>query len=203
MKYVKILGPLTAAIAAAMALAGSASATVLCNNNASTTACSSKVAAGTAIKSKLTGSAILETTGGTVIDTCTGGEFNGSVGNAGSSTTTVSGNTSAITSTGCTLERKTVALGSFEIHSISSADNGTFTASGLQVTYNAGFIGPCTYGTGENKDLGTLVGGSPATIAVSTSLLLISNESGLCPTEGKWTATYEITAPKPLFVTSA
>jgi hypothetical protein len=205
MKHLKILGLAAVAAMAVMAFvgAGTASATVLCNNNASTTACSSKVAAGTEIKSELTGSAILETTGGTTLDTCTGGGVNGKVESAGSSTTTVGGKNSSVTWSGCTVETKTLAPGSLEIHWISGTDNGTLTASGAEVTVNTGFFGACVYGTGTGKDLGTLVGGGPATLAISTTVTLTKNESGLCPSETKWTANYKVTQPNPLYVATA
>jgi hypothetical protein len=204
MKYVKTAGLLAFASAALVALmgTGSASATVLCNNNTSTTACSSKIAAGTEIKSKLTGSAVLETTGGTTLDTCTGGEVNGKVENAGSSTTTVSGKNSAVTWSGCTVETKTLAPGSLEIHWVSGTDNGDVTGSGTEVTVNTGFFGACVYGPGIGKLLGRIVGAIKAVITITVTIPLTKNESGLCPSETKWTANYEVTTPSPLFVAS-
>jgi cytoskeletal protein CcmA (bactofilin family) len=204
MKYLKILGLAAIAAAALMAFAGSASATVLCANNASTTACSSKYAAGTVIESSLSASATLETTGGTVLDTCTGGKVNGKVENAGSSTTTVSGKITSLTWEGCTKETKTLANGELEIHWISGTDNGTLTAKNTQVTVNGLFEGEsCIYGAGAGTDLGTVVGGTNATLLISALVPRQTGSGFLCPAETRWTASYKVTAPNPLYVATA
>jgi hypothetical protein len=214
MKYLKMLGLAAVAAMALMAFvgAGTASATKLCKNSTSTVVCSEPYGVGTEIKSKLTGSAILETTGGTTLDTCTGGEVNGKIEKEGSATATVSGKNSAITWTGCSVPTTTLATGELEIHAkpelnskgeLVDTDNGTLTASGAEVTVNTGFFGACVYGTGTGKDLGTLLGGSPATLAISTNVTLTKNESGLCPSETKWTAEYTVTEPKPLYVSTS
>jgi hypothetical protein len=219
MKYLKMLGLAAVAAMALMAFvgAGTASATVLCKTQL-TTGCAASgwdYPAGTTIDATLkspTSTATLETTGGTTLDTCTGSTVHGKTETTGSSTTTVSGKLTSelnaegdpkgLTWSGCTVPTTTLAAGSLEIHWISGTDNGTLTASGAEVTVNTGFFGACVYGTGTGKDLGTLLGGSPATLAISTNVTLTKNESGLCPSETKWTATYEVTTPKPLFVTT-
>jgi hypothetical protein len=206
MRYLKMISLAAVAAAAVMAFvgAGTASATVLCNNNGSTTACSSKVGAGTKIVSELTGSAILETKEGTVLDTCTGGSVNGSVENAGGAAATVTGKITALTWTGCTKETKTTALGELEVHHIAGTDNGTVTGKNSVVTVAGLFQNEsCLYGTGNGTDLGTLVGGSPATIVISTLVPRQAGSGFLCPAEARWTASYKVTAPNPLFVAAA
>ncbi|HEV2858726.1 MAG TPA: hypothetical protein VGW80_10025 [Solirubrobacterales bacterium] len=205
MKYLKILGLAAVAAAALMAFAGSASATVLCNNNTSTTACTSKVTAGTAIKSELNGgSATLETTGGTVLVTCTGSTVAGTVENAGGSAATVGGKITALTWSGCSKEVKTLVNGELEIHHIAGTDNGTLTAKNTQVTVNGLFENEsCIYGAGTGTDLGTLVGGAPATLSISALVKRQTGSGALCPAETRWTASYKVTAPNPLYVAAA
>jgi hypothetical protein len=204
MKHLKMLGLglVTAAALTALAGAGTASATVICKNNLNTEKCSEPYPVGTEGTASSSGSIILETTGGTTLDTCTGSEVKGTIGNAGSSTTTVSSKLSSITWTGCTVETKTLAPGSGELHWITGTDNGTLTTSGTEVTVNTGFFGACVYGTGEGKDMGTTVGGNPGSLTISTTVKLTKNESGLCPSELKFTGTYVATSPKNAWVTA-
>jgi hypothetical protein len=209
LKYLKIIGLVAVAAMAMMAFAGSASATVLCNNNLSTTACSSKVAAGTLIESSLTGSSVLKS-GETTLNTCTGGKFTSEVSNAGSSTTTVSGPNKTIDFEGCvsTVHTKSscefcehVANGTLEIHHIAGTDNGTVTASGVVIT-NTIFGTSCIYQSGVGKDLGTLVGGNPASLNINITVTELTPKA-ICPDTPTWTATFKVTSPTPLYVAAA
>jgi hypothetical protein len=201
MKYVKILGLAAVAAMALMAFgAGTASATKLCLNNLSTTACSSHLATGGTVEGTLTGSAILETTGGSTLDTCTGSTVSGKTTTTAATGSSVIGDVETLTWTGCTFPTGTVAKGSLEIKHIAGTDNGTLTGKGQEVTINTGFFGACTYGTGAGTDLGTVVGGAPAKLTINALVPLVKNESGLCPAEARWTASYTVTKPNPVYI---
>ncbi|HET7454552.1 MAG TPA: hypothetical protein VFJ76_03435 [Solirubrobacterales bacterium] len=194
MKHLKILGLALVAAAALMAFvgAGTASATKLCKDSA----CTEDYGAGTEIKSSLSGSAILETVGGVTLDTCSGGEVNGTT--SATEGTPLSGNISALTWEGCTRTTDTTVKGSLSIEK-TSGGNGSVTGSGSSVTVNGIFGTSCVYGTGTNTPLGTLVGGSPATISIS-ALVPRTVANALCPAETRWTASYTVTSPSSLFV---
>lgn len=186
-------------IATAISLAaslgvGSTSATVLCKD----AACTEPYPAGTEIDASLTGSESMKLeAGATVLFECSKGTIKGTTTNAGSSTETVKETIAKanVTWGDCTKTLDMLAGGEFEFH-WSSGTNGTLTAKGLEITINTIF-GSCVLGYGNTpKDLGAVIGGSPATIAISTSLPKIS---GLCPSESTWTANYTFTSPTPLY----
>jgi hypothetical protein len=201
MKYMKMLGLAAVAAAALMAFvgAGTASATVLCKTSTLTTGCAAAgqdYGANTTVEATLNGSAILEA-GGFIEDTCTGSTIKGKTTNTGSSTETVSGNASSLTWSNCTFPTKTIKLGTLEIH-YTSGDNGTLTASGFEVTIEQ-FFGSCVYKSGTANNLGTLKGGSPATIAISTT---VTGSGFGCPSTATWNANYTVTNPNPLFIST-
>ena len=204
MKYLKILGLAAVAAMALMAFgAGTASATKLCKNNLSTTACSEHYGVGTVVEGTLTGSAVLETTGGSTLDTCTGSTVSGKTTTTAATGAAVTGNVETLTWTGCTFPTATTATGSLEISHIASTDNGTLRGKGQEVTINTGLFGACTYGTsatGTGTHLGTVVGGKPAKLTINTIVPLTKNESGLCPAEARWTASYTVTKPAEMWV---
>jgi hypothetical protein len=191
MKYVKMLGLAAIAAAALMAFlgAGTASATVLCKN----ATCTEDYPSGTEIEATLSGSAILETTGGTVLDTCTGGKVSGKT--SSTSGTPLTGAISALTWEGCTKTTKTLTNGSLAIEHTSGVD-GTLSATGTEVTVNTIF-GSCVFGPVGSLTLGTLKGGAPATLTINT---IIPRISGPCPSEARWTASYTVTKPNPLYI---
>jgi hypothetical protein len=212
MKYLKMLGLAAVAAMALMAFAGAgtASATVLCKKNPTAvppavtgTECpkGEDYPSGTVIDgSQTTATAILETTGGSTLDTCTGSTVKGKTSTTGGATATVTGPIEELTWTGCTFPTSTVTKGSLEIHWIPGTHNGTLTAKGTEVTINTGFFGACTYGaSATGTDLGTITGGNPATMTINALVPLIKNESGLCPSEARWTSHYTVTSPTPLY----
>jgi hypothetical protein len=202
MKYVKALGLAVLAAAAVMAFvgAGTASATVLCKNNAEP--CSEPYGAGTTINSTQEGSGILETLSGELLVTCTESTVKGKVEKAGSATEPVSGPVETLSFGGCTNEVKTLATGSLEV-SWSEKTNGTLTSKNGKVT--VAILGvSCTYGTAATgTKLGTVTGGvtaeKQATIDINAVVPLVEG-SFLCPKETRWTASYTVTEPKPLYV---
>ncbi|MGN6816372.1 MAG: hypothetical protein ACTHK3_09860 [Solirubrobacterales bacterium] len=200
MKHLKILALAAMACAAFMAFVGasSASATVLCKTNL-TEGCAAAgwaYPAGTVIESSSTNSGTLKA-GGITLDTCTGSTIKGKTSNAGSSTETVKGPNEEINWGTCTNETKTITNGELEIHHIAGTDNGTMTSNGTEVTVKTIF-GSCVYSA---SDIGTLVGGNPASIEVKE--LSVKLVSGPCPSETKWTQSFAVTSPKPLFVATS
>ena len=137
--------------------------------------------------------------------TCTEGKTKGKTSNAGSSSETVKGNFEAWTWGGCSTTVDALSLGSLEVHWIAGTNNATLTGSGSTWTYDI-FGVSCAYGTGTGTDLGTLTGSatstSKATIDVAT---VISKQQGgfLCPSDVRWTASYVITEPVPLYVSES
>ncbi|MGN6276463.1 MAG: hypothetical protein ACTHNP_11140 [Solirubrobacterales bacterium] len=56
----------------------------------------------------------------------------------------------------------------------------------------------CTY---TASDLGHLLGGNPATIEIKEQNIRLV--SGNCPSETKWTQSFAVTSPTPLFVSAS
>jgi hypothetical protein len=206
MKHLKLF--LMAAVAAAASVsvlgATTASATVLCKNGMTTEKCSEPYAAGMTFNLSLAPGSTLtkETLGGTILETCSGAVLKGKLANAGSSAETVRAQTESMTWTGCTKTTSSIVLGEFEFHRTAGTDNATLTWKNSQVTTGGIFGESCIYGGGAGTDLGTLVGGSPATLNVNAILSLVSG-GGLCPKELRWTAGFQVTEPKPLFFSAA
>jgi hypothetical protein len=204
MKYLKTIGLAIVAATALMALAGAgtASATVFCKNNLNTEKCSEPYPVGTVGDASLAAgtTAVLETLEGQVLDTCTAITTKETLSNAGSATTTVTGNVPAsnLTFSACTRASFTLAGGQTELHHIAGTDNGTVTGKGFEVTVNTALFGSCVYGLGSTmKDWGTVVGGSPGSMTVNA---IVSRVSGICPNEARMTAKFVNTEPKAGYV---
>lgn len=203
MKYLKMLG---LAVVAAMALmaflgAGSASATVLCKTPLTSGCAESGWAypVGTEVDLSLTGSTVTEATGGTVVDTCQEGTLGGETTNIGGSSETVDWNVSSMWSNSCTRPTFPLVNGSLEVHWISGTDNGTLVGRNTEVTKSTIF-GTCTYGTAPTgTHFGTIVGGNPATVSVSSVFPLLKGAAA-CPQDVRWTGSYTITSPQPLYI---
>lgn len=194
-RYVFAIFAVTAALA--FIGAGAASATVLCNEAATECASYEK---GAVVDASLTETTTFSTTGGTVLDECTFGMVEGRTSNAGGTSETVNEAIAELPWESCTNTTDTTNKGELEIHWISGTNNGTVTGKNVSVTLNTAF-GSCTYGTGTALDLGTLTGGSPATIDVNT---ILAKQAGgfACPSEVKWSAHYKAASPEPLYVGS-
>jgi len=168
------------------------------------------VAAGTASATVLiseagvhTGSLIAESEGHVVLDNPVGkiecaSKVEGKVESHGEAVT-AGGNISNLAFTSCTSgwHVTVVSPGSLEVHWTSGA-NGTITSSGATVGATVGGIA-CNYKT-NSTDLGTLTGGSPATLDINASIPF-HNGSIFCGTSNTlWTGSYKITSPEELFV---
>jgi hypothetical protein len=206
MKYVKMLGVAAVAAMAFMAFLGasSASATVLCATT--TTPCGSVYGVNTEIDASLASgtSAVLRNTSGSIEDTCTTSTTKGVTESSGSSTTTVKGKvkvegeTKDLTFGGCEQTTDVLAGGELEIHWISGTHNGTLTAKEFQVTMTLVGV-TCTFSAGTGTDLGTVTGGSMATMDVN-AVVNKSAGSFLCPSTAVWEAAYTVTNPEPLWI---
>jgi hypothetical protein len=75
---------------------------------------------------------------------------------------------------------------------------GGVTGSGSEFTVAQAGVS-CVYGTTTGTKLGTLKGGSPATLTVSASLPKISG-GFLCANPAKWTGSRKVTEPTTLVV---
>lgn len=168
---------------------------ILCKST--TTPCGDAYGKETTIDTDVTGSAAFES-GGSPIATCTGGTLKAKTENAGSNLAAVTAPVESLTWSGCSQTTTTIAKGSLEISRIAGTENGTVLGKNTQVTL--GILGTsCTYGFGEESDLGTLTGKEIPVIDISTE---IPKTAGgfTCPASVKWVAEYKITEPAPLYV---
>ncbi|MDQ3724723.1 MAG: hypothetical protein M3335_02340 [Actinomycetota bacterium] len=191
MKYIKMMGLLAVAAAALMAFVGTASATVLESSGGN-------LPSGTKVESTGT-NAVLEAGFATI--ECAHSEVDGKTSNAGGASETVEGSITTLSFKECNATVKVLKNGKLIVHH-SSGSNGTVTSEGAEVTVAIGSTS-CVYGTTAGAtSIGTLSGGSPAKLNASASLTRISG-GFLCANPAKWTATYTVTTPNPLYVTAS
>jgi hypothetical protein len=204
MKYVKMLGLAAVAAAALMAFIGasSASATALCKTNNTPCPVEWHYSIGTEIHASLDPetTAILKTTGGAIENTCNTSTVKGTTSTTGGSSETVKGSVAVagLTFGGCTNTTDVLEGGELEIHHIAGTMNGTLTAKGFKVTLVLAGVS-CVYTAGAATDLGTVTGGTMATMDVNAG---VSKAEGsfLCPSTATWEAKYTVTSPEPLYV---
>lgn len=199
--HMKTLGLAAVAVAALMALAGTASATT------GTKAGEVSLSVGSTVELESVGNTIID---GTVNVKCTGSFLHAKVTNAGSATATVGLSFESIFFNVC--HSATVAVlekGTAEIHTdIAGVDNGngTVTSSGLRftiLTHNILGTVHCLYETLET-DLGTLDGsnttGGGATLTVdSVPIERVSTDFG-CGNTSELTAEYTVSTPVYLYI---
>jgi hypothetical protein len=198
MKILKILG--VAAIASLGLLAfgaGPASATTLCATT-EPTPCSSGYGPGTIVQGvqKAGTNSIIETTEGTHLHTCSGSTFKAKTNVL--SATWVTANVEEWTWTGCTGFTVTIKKGTLEMDHISGTHNVTMRGKSMEVTIIGPFGVSCVYGTGAGTTLGTATSGASPSLTINTVISLISG-GALCPAHTRWTGTYWITKPTPLY----
>jgi len=149
MNYVKITGLIAVAAMALMALfgTGTASATVLCKT--ATSPCPVGETYSGTIKGSLASgtSAVMKDTSGNTLNTCTGGTAEGSV-SAGGASSTVTGNTTSLSLTGCNAKITNLSKCEGELHYISGTNNGTATVKGCEFTSSSALFGSCVYSAG-------------------------------------------------------
>jgi hypothetical protein len=202
MKPLKNLG-LAAVVATALiafAGTGTASATVLCGNSTGTTKCTEAYAEGTEIKAVNEGTTTLTTSFKNI--ECSESTVGGKVTNPGGKSTAVSGSVETLTFGGCNCTVTVLKKGTLSVTQISGTDNGTLKSSGAEVTASCSTIFGtvhCIYATNET-DLGTLTGGNPAKMDISSANIPRLTTSALCDESANWDATYKVTGPTPLYV---
>lgn len=189
MKPIKMLGLAAVAALAAMAFigSGSASAVTLCKVNTNPCPEASRIPVGETIKSSLNGGVAKLT--GLLNEECSSSTVDGkTTSNKG---TSLLGTITNLTFTSCKQCEKIEALPPFEFHlTATGSGNGALQVL-LPVVHliNCTFFGiDCTV-TASSVTV-DVTGGAPALVkAVSEPL----EGGGLC--DGKWTATYKLTAP--------
>jgi hypothetical protein len=206
MNHLKMLGLAAVAATGLMAFlgTGTASATVLCETNVSS-GCTSAwdVTNGTTLLFTGEGSTTVTGPFGEVIDTCTGGTTEGNTSSTGSSTTTVTRNSTKVEFTGCTKTTTVVSGGSLEIHNVSGTKNGTVTSSGLTFIVHNTPLGACQFET-RSTDMGTLTGkdntatGKPTLDQGADNAAMIPSEN--CHITGIMEGSYEYTGTTPFNV---
>ncbi|HEY6731113.1 MAG TPA: hypothetical protein VI039_08825 [Solirubrobacterales bacterium] len=219
MKHLKMLAMAAVAATALIAFAGAgtASATVLCKNNLNTSSCSEDYGAGTEVKFNSTMNSVLHAGGGIFHFGCGSSSFSGKTDSTGGSANTVSIPITAKLYDPCGCGISVISYGTLELHHVSGTDDATVTSSGTRMRTNCSTIfGPvrCTYAT-ENTDLGTLQGGNPAKLPINATVKIVPESDPICGVpfvnekeelefkpEATWTAEYQVTSPKPLYVTA-
>jgi hypothetical protein len=206
MKYLKMLGLAAVAAAALMAFlgAGTASAeTTLCEKTEDPCQAANAVTAGETISASLAAGTKAVLTAGEKKVECSKSGISGKVATA----TTPTGNVAAkdLTWSECNIPAETVTGGTIGIHH-HGAHNGTVTVKDFVVKTTEGFIS--CYWRPTAAATGTMTAGTPATIKFTDLPVELvdtvdHNSSAFCPAStGKWNATYQVTNPKSLFVST-
>jgi hypothetical protein len=183
MKHLKIPGLTVMAVAALMAFSGNASATVL-------TSPAGTEYTGT-LSWSLTGSLLLQ--GGFAELTCTASTMSGTLE---TNTTSAGEKLSTLTYSNC----GSATVDVLKTGSLSIAPNGTVSGSGTETTFSV-FGTSCVYGTTTNTTLGTLTGGTTASLQINASSPKIAGGFA-CANPAKWTGKYTVTTPDTLLVDS-
>jgi len=185
------LALIAAAAVTACVGAGTASATAVYSG-------ATKLGAGSLVDFSMksgTSGEFVETVG-ELLDTCTTTTIKMKVTQAGSSTSTTTGNVEELQQSGCTFPTTTVVRGKGEIHHIAGTTNAIVTADAeIAVTINTVFFGTCSYGVTAGTQIGTLTGGNPATFDANSVMEKMSGSNFVCPATGIWTGTYVNTEP--------
>jgi hypothetical protein len=194
MKHVKMLGLVAMALAAFMALAGTASATSL-TSPAGTTYTST-------IKAEQAETITLTSAFGSFgAISCKKSTVEGSVEGHGASVT-VTGKITKLTFTECTggtPESPVAKPGSLELHTKEAASNGngTLTSKSAVVPVTGTLLGNCTFTTKETgTDIGTLTGSTTTNAVLDISAVIESTSCG----NGTWEGKYKVTTPSTLYV---
>ncbi len=191
MKYVKMLGLLTATATALLAFAVPASATTVTSSTGETPTIHA-----TAGELTLHGAATI---------TCAGSTISGTISSHGSGVT-ASGSISSLSFSSCGNSHVTVlsngtganGTGTLELHEKSGGGNeSALTSNGTRITLQLTSLGiSCIFET-NNTDLGTLTGGEHAVLDIkAASIPRVAGDNGIfCGSNGVWTGSYAFTHP--------
>jgi hypothetical protein len=210
MSYLKICSAVSATLvmAAMLVAAAPASATVLCKV-ASATSCGAlnQYGSGTEINAHLKSGqwTLMEPpgTGPEWVVHCTEATWKMKTTSAGGGAATVTAATEVFSFGACGTGPVAVVVKKPTIvFHWTSGNNATITEEGIEIT--ADYFGmSCIYGASKPQTIALLTGGKPADISLSMVLGLIKGIPGVCPATMTWDATYEVTAPNPLYVTAS
>ncbi|HXR61850.1 MAG TPA: hypothetical protein VN732_11035 [Solirubrobacterales bacterium] len=202
MKYSKMLGLVAVATVALVATVGvgsaSAGPTVLCKENNTECAKAGKTyGEGTVFKASVDKALVFkfELGGGVSYSyTCTTSTMEGEITNPGGAGPVIIG-LETFTLANCTCPQTAVLNApTLAVAYVPGTMNGELTSAGMNVTFNC--MGHCRYGDGV---IGTLTGGAMGTIDLAGSLKRL--EGGVnCPASAKWSGSYTVTAPEPVWV---
>ena len=189
MKHLKMLALASLTAAAVLGASGTASATTL------TSPAGTTLVKGSMIKAQSEGHTVLDSVIGK-IECSVGGE--GELTDAGSATETTEGEvffgTFSCTSAAVTV----VKTGTAELHSLGSG-KGTLTGSGTEVTVQT-FGLHCIFTTNATT-LGTVTGGTPATLQISATIPRTGGSSGaFCGASAPYTGKIKVTSPGTLLI---
>jgi hypothetical protein len=196
MKSTRILAAIVLSlVSASMLLTGEASATVLCKTN--TTPCTSKLPVGSEIKASLQSKTKLVIKIGAATVEASSSELNQevTVAGSGSETTTATIVGMPVTIANCTVT--TTKLGSSVWHRFGSFMDGVDTPE-FETDVVCGAT-ECRYG-GVMKEGVTVQAGSPATIKLNEATLPKVGGGILCSNPSKWSGTYVVSSPSPLYL---
>jgi hypothetical protein len=183
------------AIGAASAVA---TAPKLCQLNA--TPCTSGIPVGTEMKMGLAAGTVLQKRiGETLIGECSGSSISAKLTAAGSETTPAVAGLSSFTFSACTCTFSVISPGSFSIESIPGTMNGQVRWSGFEFVEVCGSEGECRFGSEVTKGI-RLKGGSEGQLRFEEALIPKKSGTGTFCTNKKWTGTYSISTPKPIYV---
>jgi hypothetical protein len=196
MKFLKTLGlaAATAAVLTALIGSGTASATALTSPEGTV------LKTGSSIHAVNSGASTLTTEFKNI--ECKESTIQGKT--TAESGTTIPANVETLTFGSCNCEVKVLKGGTLSVQ-WTSGSNGTVRSSGTEVTTSCSTIFGtvhCVYATSSTA-LGTLTGGNPAKVDISSADVPRLTTSALCDESANWDATYEITSPKPLYVDSS
>ena len=156
--------------------------------------------AGTAFNAKLKVgiSSILEA--GFASIKCEESAMSGEIQDPGSSTEPAVVVLSSWTFGGCNCKVEAPKAGSVGID-WTSGSNGALVLSGFEIAVDCGGK-LCTFGSSVKEGI-ALTGGNPATIKATAAPVPKKTGIAECNSTSKWSAEYEVTAPKPLYVAEA
>lgn len=207
MTHLKMLGLCLLGALALTALIGpgTASATKLCSVNTAPCPAGNTYGKGTAIKAQLVPGTKSVVSSGFVTVECTESTMSGKTTSAGGgSGVAVLGQISSVTWKNCKTTSGSSCTASalntpWGVEVNGSGGSGTMSVSGAAGKFSCAVT--CEY---EAKTASVSAnGGNPATIKAAGVGFSRIGGSFLCSSSASWSAEYEVTAPKPLFVVSS
>jgi hypothetical protein len=169
----------------------------LCKANE--TPCSTDYSTGTELKLSLATGTKLKKPNGVVTNECTASTIAGKTANTGGEATPVEVSLSSLTYSGCNCSMTVLKAGRLIVENIPGTMNAKVRWTGFELKENCGILGECTMGPEVSKGI-FLRGGSEAVLKFEE--VVMPELSGTC-LESKWTGTYSVTSPKPLYVSGS